>query len=127
MDDDPDGRPDPEQQQGGVMSLDGGQVRIRNQGVEPQQHADDDEVVGDGDEHGCGELALSVEQRRHEGDQSIASELWDEPAQQEGGHHLLLMGAGVVVGRGVEVDDRRGQDEERHCGHQHDRHRDGHH
>ena len=82
-----------------VVGVDGGQARVRHQGVEPHEHPDDHQVVGDGHEHRRGELALGVEQRREQGDEAVAGQLGDEPPQEEDGDRLLLVHVGVVVGR----------------------------
>ena len=102
------GGADAQQHQAGVVGVDRGQAGVGDQGVEPEQDADHHQVVGDGDEHRCGELAPGVQQGGEHGDEAVAGQLGDEPAQEEDGHLLLLVDVGVVVGDRVEVDDARG-------------------
>ena len=120
------GGADAQQHQAGVVSVERRQAGMGDQGVEPQEDPDDHQVVGDGHEHGRGELAPGVEQGGEQGDEAVARQLGDEPAQQEDGLVLLLLHVGVVVGDRVQVDDFGGEEEEGDGGgHQdHDGHRD---
>ena len=87
-----------------------------DQGVEPDQDGDDHQVVGDGHEHRCRELAPGVEQGGEQGDEAVAGQLRDEPAEEEHGFAALGDHIGVVVAHRVEVDDLGGEEEEGHGG-----------
>ena len=106
------GGADAQEHQTGVVRVERCQAGMGHQGVEPQEDADDHQVVGDGDEHGRGELASGVEQGGEQGDEPVTGQLRDEPTQQEDGLVLLLLHVGVVVGDGVQVDDFGSEEEE---------------
>ena len=91
LDDHAEGGAEAEQDQAVVVGVDRGQARVGDQGVEPEQDGDHHQVVGDGDEHRRGELAPGVQQGGEQGDEPVAGQLGDEPAQQEDGHLLLLV------------------------------------
>ena len=127
LQDDPERRPEPEEDDLGVVVLEAGQggAPPRHE-AEPDQDPDADQVVddrgpGDGDE-----APLRVEQGGGQREETVGGDLDHEPAQQGGGVGALdhdgvnELGVRRGIERGQGRDERGGQHQRGHRRHSHD-------